>query len=287
MNYNSYDNQYSTSYGAQGGAGGGGFFPGDGSQNSPGSANRSYSKDTLRPVTIKQVLEAQPMHQDGDFKIDGTEITQVTFVGQIRNISNQTTNITYKLDDGTGAIEVKQWIDSDASEAQIAARPKLAENDYVRVWGKLRIYGSKRHVGAQIVRPVADFNEISYHLLEATVIHLHFTRGPPELPNAGAAAGAAANGAYGQQQQQQAGYGGGMQDMGGNTALPSMSAAAKKVYNVLKTTPQSNEGLHQQVIAAKLNMDMGEVARAGDELLSIGVIYTTVDDVTWAILEVD
>lgn len=286
MSYNNYDNQYSTtSYGAQGGAGGGGFIPGDGSQNSPGSANRGYSKDTLRPVTIKQLLEAQPMHQDGDFKIDGTEITQVTFVGQIRNISNQTTNITYKLDDGTGAIEVKQWVDSDASEAQVAARPKLVENDYARAWGKLRIYNSKRHVGAQIVRPITDFNEISYHMLEATAVHLHFTRGPPESLNAGAGTGAATNGSYGQQQQM--GYGGGIQDMGGNAGLPAMSASAKKVYNVLKMTPQSNEGLHQQAIAAQLNMDMGEVARAGDELLSAGVIYTTVDDVTWAILEVD
>jgi replication factor A2 len=241
------------------------------------------------------------MHQDGDFKIDGTEITQVyhpsqslisqthslkvTFVGQIRNISNQTTNITYKLDDGTGTIEVKQWVDSDASEAQVAARPKLAENDYARAWGKLRIYNSKRHIGAQIVRPITDFNEISYHMLEATAVHLHFTRGPPESLNAGASTGAATNGSYGQQQQM--GYGGGIQDMGANASLPAMSASAKKVYNVLKMTPQSNEGLHQQAIAAQLNMDMGEVARAGDELLSAGVIYTTVDDVTWAILEVD
>lgn len=78
MNYNSYENQYSTtSYGAQGGAGGGGFMPGDGSQNSPGSANRNYAKETLRPVTIKQILDAQPMSQEGDFKIDGAEISQV------------------------------------------------------------------------------------------------------------------------------------------------------------------------------------------------------------------
>jgi replication factor A2 len=36
-----------------------------------------YGRETMRPVTIKQVLEAQLPHPDADFKIDGTEVTQV------------------------------------------------------------------------------------------------------------------------------------------------------------------------------------------------------------------
>lgn len=97
-----YSNQYSTtSYGAQGGANGGGFLN-QGSQDSPAggrqvspishftrvflrshfgkakySLKNSYGKDTLRPVTIKQILDAQQPHPDADFKIDGTEVTQV------------------------------------------------------------------------------------------------------------------------------------------------------------------------------------------------------------------
>ncbi|KAI9864497.1 MAG: replication factor A protein 2, partial [Pleopsidium flavum] len=111
-----------------------------------------YGKDTLRPVTIKQVLDAQQPHPDGEFKIDGIEITQITFIGQIRNISTQTTNITYKLDDGTGTIEVKQWIDSDATTALDTTnnnsdnpKPKLIENAYARVWGRLKAFNNKRH----------------------------------------------------------------------------------------------------------------------------------------------
>ena len=37
----------------------------------------TYGQDTLRPVTIKQVLDAQQPHPDADFKIDDVEITQV------------------------------------------------------------------------------------------------------------------------------------------------------------------------------------------------------------------
>lgn len=38
---------------------------------------QAYGKDTLRPVTIKQVLEATQAHPDADFKLDGQEMTQV------------------------------------------------------------------------------------------------------------------------------------------------------------------------------------------------------------------
>lgn len=199
-------------------------------------------------------------------------------MGQIRNVSTQTTNITYKLDDGTGTIEVKQWVDSDTNmngEQDDGGKPKLSENTYVRVWGKLKSFAqnNKRHVGAHQIRAITDFNEVSYHLLEATVVHLYFTRGPP-----GGAKGDGANGMNG----------GGDYSNGGlsnGSMLPgSTSTDAKKVYEVIRTSPQSNEGLHMNDIGQRLNMDAGVVMKAAEELLVMGLIYTTVDDQTWAIL---
>lgn len=75
IDYNGYETSY-TSYGAGGGAGGGGFIPGDGSQQSPGG-RRDHAQDSLRPVTIKQLLDAQPEPGSNDvFKIDGSPIPQ-------------------------------------------------------------------------------------------------------------------------------------------------------------------------------------------------------------------
>lgn len=53
-------------------------MPGEGSQQSP-SGRREYSQDSLRPVTIKQILSAQidPTLDKDSCKIDGSPATQV------------------------------------------------------------------------------------------------------------------------------------------------------------------------------------------------------------------
>ena len=71
---------------------------------------------------------------------------------------------------------------------------------------------------------------------------------------------------------------------GGDSLPTGLSATAIKVYRCLETTPQSNEGLHQQDIASRLSMDVNEVIKGGDQLLEFGLIYSTVDENTWAIM---
>ena len=206
-------------------------------------------------------------------------------MGQIRNISTQTTNITYKLDDGTGTVEVKQWIDADTQNNMDVdghggnSKPQLAENEWARVWGRLKSFSNKRHVGAHVIRPITDKMDIMYHLLESTYVHLYFTRGPVDQvkQESGAAAGGmASNG-------QEAAYGenGAMS----SRALQSVSVNARKVHEALRTSPQNNEGLHVQNIATIAGMNYNDVLKAGEELLSHSLIFTTVDDNTWALLD--
>jgi len=212
------------------------------------------------------------------------EHLQLTFVGQIRNISTQTTNITYKLDDGTGTVEVKQWIDADAasemSDPTAHSKPKLVVNEWARVWGRLKAFNDRRHVGAHVIRPVEDKMDISYHLLEATYVHLYFTRGDPsQFTNTDGQQAADGQG------QRDGGYGGGDNLAMNGRPLPNVSMNARKVYSVLKNTPQSNEGLHIQTVAASLGLGLQEVTKAGDQLLEHGLIWTTIDESTWAIME--
>lgn len=247
--------------------------------NSSQAGGRGYGKDTVRAVTIKQILHAHHPHPDADFKIDGDVVTQLTFVGQIRNISTQTTNITYKVDDGTDIVEVKQWVDSEANQDQMdtdSSKPKLAEDGYCRVWGRLRAFHDKRHVQAHIIRPITDYNEINYHLLEATATHLFFTRGPPGNAGDNAQRGMGQHGETDENQSMQ----------GGGRGLPSnLTPRAKAVYTYLRNSPQSNEGQHVQLIASNLRMEVNDVYKAAEELVEAGLSYTTVDESTWAVLD--
>ena len=68
-------------------------------------------------------------------------------------------------------------------------------------------------------------------------------------------------------------------------AVRRMSPLAQRVYEALRNVPQNNEGLHIQHIANGLGEPLSDVMKAGDELLACGVMYTTVDDNTWAAME--
>lgn len=173
-------------------------------------------------------------------------------------------------------MEVKQWIDaeanSDSMDLDATGKPKLVEDGYCRVWGRLKSFGNKRHVGAHVIRPITDYNEVNYHLLEATAVHLFFTRGPPSAIQTNGHKGT--NGTDAQDSY----------NAGGNT-LPGVSPLARRVYNTLKEGNQSNEGLHVQMLATQMGMPVNEVYKGAEELLAIGVIFTTVDDNTWAVLD--
>ncbi len=83
----------------------------------------SNTNQSLTPVTIKQLTSAQQSHQDAPFQIDGKDIgqvprkkindIQVTIIGQIRNVNEAATNVSLLVDDGTGTIDVRIWLDAN------------------------------------------------------------------------------------------------------------------------------------------------------------------------------
>ncbi|KAL4918373.1 hypothetical protein BDW62DRAFT_181850 [Aspergillus aurantiobrunneus] len=271
-----------TSYG---GGGGGGFVPGD--TTSPSGGRQDGNNTTLRPVTIKQILDATQPYPEAGYTIDGQDVSSIVFIGQVRNISTQATNVTYKLDDGTGEVEAKQWItpsdDMDTTDdlgKEGKDKNGVEINGYAKVYGKLKaLFGDRKVINTHCVRPLTNINELHFHFLEAAAVHLFHTRGPPGPAGGGGKLGGgdAAMGGYDGAGDSGA-YGGGM-------SLPNVSPVARRVFNLLKTEPQSNEGLHAQFIAAKLSLPPSDVMRAGEELVNAGMIFSTVDDQTWVVLD--
>jgi replication factor A2 len=185
-------------------------------------------------------------------------------VGQLQNVEVKETNIQYRLDDGTGVIDSKAF--------DLRSKP-LQENDYVRVYGKLKEINSRKVFNVDHIHKLQDMNEISYHLLEATLVHLQAKGAPPVGANGG-----------------EAGYSEGM-DTGmesGNymqDRLRAFSGDAKRFYEYLTTAGQDNEGLNVHDIARALKMDLNKCTECSRQLCEAGLIYSTKDEETFAVLE--
>ncbi|KAJ2784315.1 Replication factor A protein 2 [Coemansia javaensis] len=263
-----------------GGGGGGGEGSGGGWMNSGGGggggggddnkARGGYKNQTLRPVTIKQLSEVPVATGDMPILVDGEEIKQVTFVGVVRNVSPMSVNVTYLVEDGTGKIDVRMWLNSSSEGGGSGGGegkdhmldPAIATGKYVRVYGELKFFNNARHVNAHKIRAVTDHNEIAYHGLEATYVHLVKTRGPA------AAAGAAAGGP---------GHAPGGAFAGAGSGLSPVHAA---ILDAIKQAPRSPEGVSIDAIQAALGgrFHSGDVTAAVDWLIGEGHLFTTIDE---------
>ncbi|KAK0531411.1 Replication factor A protein 2 [Tilletia horrida] len=173
--YDDTSNPYYGGGGSGGGGGGGGFMTGNYTNDSPSGGAKKAANNSLRPVTIRQILTADQPHADADFCLDGADLGQLTFVAVVRNVSRNATNVSYSVEDGTGTIEVRQWLDSQSDDSEKAT--EISQNTYVRILGTVKSFQSKRSISVGHIRPVEDFNEIFFHKLEAAYVHLQLTRG--------------------------------------------------------------------------------------------------------------
>ncbi|KAL9558526.1 hypothetical protein MBANPS3_000862 [Mucor bainieri] len=153
---NSYDNSNSTS--------------------GTGYTKKPLGEQTLRPLTVKQIKSAISP-QEGQFKIDNSNVTQITFIGVIRTVQELATNFVYTIEDGTGVIDVRRWFnDPNEGPDDDDARRELMAETYVRINGRINSFSNRISVVAHYMRPITDFNEMSYHFLDAINTHLMFTK---------------------------------------------------------------------------------------------------------------
>lgn len=158
-------------------AGGGGFGGGDGipspsqgrSGGGGGSGGRkSNDEQTVQPVTVQMCLASHP-DEDGSGEVlaDGRKLHQIKLVGAVRTYEDFSTNCLYGIEDGTGLIDVKQWIDTNDCSAMEKLRQSCAkEGIYLTIIGQIKDYDGKKTIIADSVRPTLSGNEITYHMLE-------------------------------------------------------------------------------------------------------------------------
>jgi len=249
-------------------------------QMSPGRTGDDERKgqtrnQSLTPVTIRQLYNATQAHpEDTTFKIDGKDVSQVTVVGQILRVAEQATNLNIQLDDGTGKIDVRIWVETEDNEYLHQKKTEWREGVYVRVIGNLRAFNSNRSLVAFRIRPITDFNELTFHLLEVIYVHLYNTRGPLHHTGGSAVGFNNSNTNVNNANMQ-------------NSFLPSQ---AQGDFNALQsailelTGPSAGQaGVNIAVLTQKLSQlgSPQDIKTAIEFLTDEGHLYTTLDDHTY------
>lgn len=157
---------------SSGGFGDSGFGGMESSQGSGGKGNngrKSTDEQTIQPCTVSMILRARPEPgADNSLELpDGRKVHHIAFVGAIKDFVENSTNIMYEVEDGTGLIEVKQWVDQNDSAAKLEMRQLcMKENIYVKVVALPKFYDGTVQLVAESIRPIVSGNELSCHLLD-------------------------------------------------------------------------------------------------------------------------
>jgi replication factor A2 len=254
----------------QGGFGG---SPATMSQASPsGGGGKKRDAQSLIPITIKQLLEAE--QKDSKFKVDGKLLAQITLVGSILSVDAQATNVTYLIDDGTGKVTVRIYVDSDEEPNQ----QTWSVGSYVRVVGNLRAFNERRSVIGFQLLPITDFNELTFHFLNVIACHLRNTK---QAPGAGAtpakAGGApASSSAFGSSQNQAFTSSDAGQAAGGDGSFNNIQ---NQVLAVFKADSENDQGTSIDAVFQQLpNIPQADIRNAMTFLSDEGHLYTTIDE---------
>ncbi|KAI0928429.1 hypothetical protein AcW1_005676 [Taiwanofungus camphoratus] len=253
--YNDFSNN---PYYVNGGAGGGGGYLAGGSPfgSSSGSPSgtiraRGAASHSLRPTTIKQLINATQAHSDAEWMIEETEIGQVTVVAQVISIQTQTTNSVYWLDDGTGRLEARHWVDS-GNEEDSERWGGIVEGVYIRVMGSMKSFGNKKYINATHLRRIQDPTEVQFHFLEAMTVTLIFQKGPPPRPGetAQVQTGAISNGLAGS-----SAYTAQSSTTVSNDQFANLPLLQRNIVGFILSQPPNEEGVHVAAIARAVGGD--------------------------------
>jgi len=211
----------------------GGYIPTSSPPNSP-RKNEGNITRTLIPVTIKQLIEAEQSGPEDIFIINGQQYNgKVTIVGLVVSQESNERGTDYILNDGTGSIDVQRPNINDPSRIET----------YVRVVGDLHVLNERKSILCNGVVPIEDFNEITYHFLEAIYINSK----SPQL----------------------------------NDQSGGFSTLEQQILHILKTTPATLEGLSIDHIIMELHSRFGQtpvdIRPSLDSLVDQGYIFPSKD----------
>lgn len=267
---------------------GGGGFDNSGSTTNFSSPSdkprRSYAEQTLTPVTIRQILNAQS-NGDSITLADGRALTMCKIICAVRSMEEASTNFSFLVEDGTGLCEVKQWLDvNDAAQNNAVEdmRKDCQDNVYVRVIGTVKDYDGKRTVVANSVRKCSTSNELTHHMLETIYSQLKHKRvQSTSMGGAGIFSPMSNSVPNMNMQHNNQSYGGNNQVVEQGGGNDGMNPVEDAVINYIKSNATSEEvgcDARQMKTALAGRFSAQDVQATLTHLSNEGMLYTTIDE---------
>lgn len=243
---------------------GDGGFSADAQYSDYNNSQRQQVRNSLSPVTIKEINDATQPIPDGEFVINNVSLNMVSFVGVIRRVENSGSAINITVEDGTGSLEVRRWIDEKiATAAEEAEKFMGLENKYVYITGALKEFNLKKSIQHATIREITDHNEIAYHMLYAISNHLEAQGilGKSGLPKK------EENGLFVQDHEN------------GTNGTNGTSDVTRKIETVIQdNTGSMQEGVPISWISEKLGVSIDVVREKCQHLSEQGKIYQGYDE---------
>ncbi|KAI8997888.1 hypothetical protein BDB01DRAFT_61296 [Pilobolus umbonatus] len=123
-------------------------------------------EEERHPLLILKHASYQPMTISQLYKYNSDNIL-TSIVGVVLSRTIKELYSIYYIEDGTGIIEVRYM--HDTKEDQIDIKP----DTYVRVITRIFNHNNLMYYTAFHIRAIDDYNEITFHLLNAVYTHTH------------------------------------------------------------------------------------------------------------------
>lgn len=108
----------------------GGYIPeAEAATPSSPSGKKGWTNSTVRPMTLKSLVEAQVM-PDGRMQLDGAEASSATVYGCVRQVKEGANNMDIIIEDGTNSITVRQYFNNNNSSGGTDTTPIAFEYQY-------------------------------------------------------------------------------------------------------------------------------------------------------------
>ncbi|XP_052170797.1 replication protein A 32 kDa subunit A-like [Diospyros lotus] len=244
--------------------------------DSGSSAAKNRETSGLVPVTVKHISEATNSGDDkSNFVIGGVDVTNVTVVGMVYDKAVRNTDVAFSLDDGTGRINCNRWVNEAFDNKEME---EIQDGMYVRVNGCLKSFKGTTALVAFSVRPVTNFDEISFHFIEC--IHFHLQNSSTRLqgdattqPQSVALNTTTHDGSTGYQT-------GLTNHLSGQFTVEGLKGIDQMVLDYLQQplNYERERGIHRDEISQKLKVPVEKIMESIRTLEEEGLIYSTIDE---------